>query len=282
MYGVHVQNSGEYGDPMVLAELARDAESAGWDGFFIWDHLVYAINHTAPVVDPWIALSAIAMTTRHIRIGPLVTPLARRRPWTIARETASLDTLSQGRLILGVGLGGPADVEFAGFGEASDPKVRAGKLDESLTVVSGLWSGAPFSFEGEHYTVQETTFLPTPVQTPRIPVWVAGEWPNKRPFQRASRWDGVFPSRRGVGLDEMMTPEDLGEIVHFIEQERPLDDSFVVALGGYTPGGDPKRAAEMVGAYIEVGLTWWLEGMNSLTRSLEEARERIRQGPPRS
>jgi hypothetical protein len=280
-YGVHVQNSGEYGDPRILADLAREAEEAEWDGFFIWDHLLYSIDETLPVVDPWIALAAIALNTRRVRIGPMVTPPARRRPWKLARETASLDILSEGRLVLGVGLGEPAEVEFARFGEESDARTRAAKLDEALAILAGLWSGEPFSHEGAHFTIHEATFLPTPVQTPRIPIWVGGDWPNKPPFRRAARWDGIFPGRRGVALDEMMTPEDLGEIVDFIGQQRPLDDSFVVALGGYTPANDRSRAVAIVESYVAVGLTWWLEGMNSLRGSLEDTRERIRQGPPR-
>ncbi|MDQ4076584.1 MAG: LLM class flavin-dependent oxidoreductase [Chloroflexota bacterium] len=280
-YGIHVQNSGEYGDPRLLAELARDAEQAGWDGFFIWDHLVYALNQTVPVADPVVALAAIAGSTHRVRFGPLVTPLARRRPWKLARETVSLDTLSNGRFVLGVGLGEPADVEFSRFGEEADAKVRAGKLDESLDILSGLWTGEAFRYRGAHYRVEEVTFLPSPVQSPRIPIWVAGEWPNKPPFRRAARWDGIFPSKRGVAVDEMMSPGDLEEIVRFIKQERSVDDPFVVALGGYTPAHDQRKAVAIVDPYIDVGLTWWLEGINSLRGSMGEARERIRQGPPK-
>jgi alkanesulfonate monooxygenase SsuD/methylene tetrahydromethanopterin reductase-like flavin-dependent oxidoreductase (luciferase family) len=280
-YGVHVQDSGDFGDPRVLARMAEDAERAGWDGFFIWNHLVYALGRKAPVVDPVVTLSAIAVRTKRIRFGPMVTPLARRRPWQVARETVSLDILSRGRMILGVGLGEPADEEFARFGEDADPKVRAAKLDESLDILSGLWTGEPFSYHGSHYRVEETAFLPPPVKSPRIPVWVAGEWPNKAPFRRAARWDGVFPGRRGLALDEMMTPGDLREVVTFVHQERTTDDPFVVALGGYTPATDRQRAVEIVAPYIDAGLTWWLEGLNSLRGSLDDARERIRQGPPR-
>jgi alkanesulfonate monooxygenase SsuD/methylene tetrahydromethanopterin reductase-like flavin-dependent oxidoreductase (luciferase family) len=281
-YAVHVQDSGEFGDPRVLAAMAEDAERAGWDGFFIWDHIVHALGRTAPVVDPVVALAAIAARTERIRFGPMVTPLARRRPWKVARETVSLDVLSQGRLVLGVGLGEPADEEFAGFGEEADPKARAARLDESLDILSGLWTGEPFGYRGAHYRVEETTFLPPPVQSPRIPVWVAGEWPNRAPFRRAARWDGVFPSKRGVAMDEMMTPADLRAIVSYIRQERTSDARFDVALGGYTPASDRQHAVAIVEPYVEVaGLTWWLEGLNSLRGSLDDARERIRQGPPK-
>lgn len=279
-YGVHVQNSGEFGDPRLLGVMAREAELAGWDGFFIWDHIAYSLGRTAPMADPVVTLAVVAAQTERIRFGALVTPLARRRPWKVARETVSLDILSGGRLILGAGLGEPVDVEFARFGEDADARVRAGKLDESLAIVSGLWSGEPFSYVGAHYRVEEVTFLPPPLQTPRVPVWIAGEWPNKPPFRRAARWDGIFPSKRGVKVDEMMTPGDLDEIVRFIRQERTSDTSFAVALGGYTPAHDRSGAVAIVEPYVEVGLTWWLEGINSLKLSLLEARERVRQGPP--
>lgn len=280
-YGVHVQNSGEFGDPRLLAEMARDAERSGWDGFFIWDHIAYALGETAPVVDPVVTLAAIAASTQQIRLGALVTPLARRRPWKVARETVSLDILSTGRLVLGAGLGEPVDEEFARFGEESDARERAGKLDESLAIVSGLWTGEPFSYVGAHYRVEEVTFLPPPVQSPRIPVWIAGEWPNKPPFRRAARWDGVFPSKRGVMVDEMMTPGDLDEIVSFVREERVTDDSFAVALGGYTPAHDRNQAVAIVEPYVAVGLNWWLEGINSLKVSLRDARERVHEGPPK-
>lgn len=178
-------------------------------------------------------------------------------------------------------LGGAADLEFAHFGEESEVRTRAAKLDEALSILAGLWSGAPFRYEGMHYRIEESTFLPSPVQSPRIPIWVGGEWPNKPPFRRAARWDGIFPSKRGVRLDEMMTPDDLKEIVNFVKQERLSDDSFVVALGGYTPGNDRHQAIATVEPYVDVGLTWWLEGINSLRGSLQNARDRIHQGPPK-
>lgn len=281
-YGVHVQNSGDFGDPRLLAEMARDAERAGWDGFFIWDHIAHVPGQAGPLTDPVVTLAAIAVSTERIRLGALVTPLARRRPWKVARETVSLDVLSGGRLILGAGLGDPVDAEFSRFGEESEATARAGKLDESLAIVAGFWTGEAFSYVGRHYRVEEVTFLPAPVQSPRIPVWIAGEWPNKPPFRRAARWDGIFPSKRGVAVDEMMTPGDLKEVVNFIQQERAIDASFVVALGGYTPAHDRKQAVAIVEPYIEAGLTWWLEGLNSLKVSLPEARERVHQGPPKS
>src|SRR5262249_11423353 len=189
-YGIHRPPFGPYGDARVLAELAAEAEKAGWDGFFLWDDITTA--PPIPVGDTWVALTAIALGTKRLRLGPLVTPLPRRRPWKVARETVSLDHLSHGRLILGVGSGGSPD-EFDDLGEEVSAKARAAMLDEGLEVLAGLWSAAPLHFEGTHYHVHGAQFLPRPLQTPRIPVWVAGGWPHTAPFRRASRWDGVFP-----------------------------------------------------------------------------------------
>lgn len=280
-YGVHVQDSGEYGNPLLLAEMARDAEDAGWDGFFIWDHIAHPPGTPTAVTDPTVTLAAIASSTTRIHFGPMVTPLARRRPWKLARELVALDALSNGRLVLGVGLGDPAETEFAAFGETSDAKTRASKLDESLEILTGVWTGQPFSFDGQHYRLDAVTFLPTPVQSPRIPIWVAGEWPTRRPFRRAARWDGIFPSKRGVAVDEMMSPHDLKDIIDFIMDERASDEPFTVALGGYTPASDRQQAIHIVGEYVDVGLNYWLEGLNALRLTLPEARERIWQGPPK-
>src|SRR5438067_4066679 len=209
-YGVSMPNFADYGDVHTLVELAREAEAAGWDGFFLWEHMIFWRDLRVPIVDPWVALAAIAAGTERISLGPMVTPVARRRPWKLARETVSLDHLSRGRLILGVGLGDPADADFGVFGEETDAKVRARKLDEGLNVLAGLWGGEPFSYRGEHYRVEETVFLPRPVQSPRIPVWVGGWWPHKPPLRRAARWDGVFPGK--ITPDsrfEAVTPDDL-------------------------------------------------------------------------
>ena len=166
-FGITVPNIDGFADPAFLVQLARDAEAAGWDGFFLWDHMIYR-RPWRPIIDPWVALGAVASATSSIRLGTAVTPLPRRRPWKVAREVATLDHLSGGRAILGVGLGAPND-EFDRFGEDSDARVRAEKLDESLTIIDGLWTGEPFSFEGKHFNVGEIRFLPKPVQ-PRVPI----------------------------------------------------------------------------------------------------------------
>jgi alkanesulfonate monooxygenase SsuD/methylene tetrahydromethanopterin reductase-like flavin-dependent oxidoreductase (luciferase family) len=227
-----------------------------------------------------VAVTALAATTTRIRLGVMVCVLARRRPWKVARETASLDRVSGGRLVFGAGLGSLGEEEFAGFGEEADPRVRAAKLDEGLEIVAGLWSGEPFSHQGEHYTVREASFLPVPLQQPRIPVWIAGRWPARRPFRRASRWDGVFPTHRDVGAAETMSPDQLAEIVDYTrsirESEAPLD----VIVEGLTPGDDPERDGEMVEPYRLAGLTWWIEKLGWFRGSLELMRARIEAGPP--
>jgi alkanesulfonate monooxygenase SsuD/methylene tetrahydromethanopterin reductase-like flavin-dependent oxidoreductase (luciferase family) len=176
-YGVSVPPFGPYGDPRDLAGLAARTEAAGWDGFFVWDHMIYDPSFH-PIADPWIGLAAVALRTRRLTIGTMVTPLARRRPWKVARETVSLDRLSGGRFVLRAGLGDPAQWEFGFFGEETDARVRAAKLDEALAVLAGLWTGEPFRFAGRHYSIAEVTFNPAPVQRPRIPVWVGGWWPQ--------------------------------------------------------------------------------------------------------
>ena len=207
-----------------------------------------------------------------------MTPLARRRPWKLARETTTLDRLSGGRLIFGAGLGFPPTEEFEFFGEPSDERIRAARLDEGLAILDGLWSGEPFTFDGAHYRLTETTFLPRPLQKPRPPVWIAGWWPNKPPFRRAARWDGVFPELVGGATP---TPSDLADILHYVGQRRENPEApFDVALNGYT-SDNRHKGSEAVMPYVEVGITWWLE-RTDLERnfSVVETRARIAAGPP--
>ena len=289
-FAINVSNFGTYSDARVAAELAREAEDAGWDGFFVWDHILGAREWQVPIADPWVLLSAVAMRTERIRIGPMVTPLPRRRPWKLARETVTLDHLSGGRLILGVGLGFPPDAEFEQFGEESDARVRAGKLDEGLAVLAGLWSGEPFRFEGRHYRLEETVFLPKPVQQPRIPVWVAGVCPGRAPFRRAAHWDGVFPIRMGGqdGPPPSVTPSDVRAILALVEAERHAggetpssDRPFDVVVDRET-GADPARDADEIAACEAAGVTWMCEPILDWRGTADEMRRRVRQGPPRA
>jgi alkanesulfonate monooxygenase SsuD/methylene tetrahydromethanopterin reductase-like flavin-dependent oxidoreductase (luciferase family) len=285
-YGISVAPFGEYANPLVLAELARKAEHAGWDGFFIWDHIMFDPTFH-PIVDPWVGLTAVALHTTHIRIGTMVTPLARRRPWKVARETVSLDHVSKGRFTLGVGLGDPSQWDYGFFGEETDPKVRAQKLDETLDILTGLWSGEPFHYEGKHYNIKEVHFTPRPVQTPRIPVWVGGWWPNKPPMRRAARWDGAVPIREGG-----IPAEEWRAIRKYIQVHRASEAPFEYVHNGSSPGENPNEARHVVEPYIEAGVNWWIEGIDPYRFgfSAEEKwspemtgkmRERVIQGPPR-
>jgi alkanesulfonate monooxygenase SsuD/methylene tetrahydromethanopterin reductase-like flavin-dependent oxidoreductase (luciferase family) len=266
-YGVIITG----GDPRTVAGLAREAEEAGWDGVFYWDGISLGAMET---YDPWVVMAAMAMRTERVRIGAMLTPPARRRPWKLARETMSLDHLSGGRLVLPVGLGAVDDGGFGKVGEPTDRKVRARLLDESLEILTGLWSGEPFSYEGEHYRLEEMTFLPRPVQRPRVPIWVVGAWPSKKSMDRALRYDGILAyTTRGE-----VTPEDIREIKRYVEENREGEGPFDIVWEGETPGDDPDLAASIVGPFAEAGVTWWIESPWSLAG--EALRTRIEQGPP--
>jgi alkanesulfonate monooxygenase SsuD/methylene tetrahydromethanopterin reductase-like flavin-dependent oxidoreductase (luciferase family) len=273
-YALNLPPFGEFADARALADLAREAEEAGWDGFFLWDHIL--AEPGTPVADPWVALTAIAMSTQRMRIGPLVTPLPRRRPWKLARETATLDRLSNGRLIMGVGIGGDQWFrEYSTFGEPVDDKTRAAMLDEGLDVLTGLWSGEPFSYTGHYYTVHEARFLPIPMQAPRIPIWVSGIWPNKAPLRRAALWDGICPIVEGLSV----RPNEVSELLAYVRQHRTTSAPFDVVVAGYLGDKDPAVAAARLRSYADAGVTWWQEGFLS-RHTLDDVRQRIRQGPP--
>ena len=272
-YGIDAPHAGEYFHPTALAELAFEAEQAGWDGFFISD----SIGDNILIADPWIALSAIAMRTRRITIGTTVTPLPRRRPWKVARETVTLDHLSDGRLVLGVGIGSPASGEYERFGEDGDIKVRAKKLDESLDIISGLWTGERFEYAGEHFQLQETQFRPPCLQVPRIPVWVGGEWPNMAPFRRAAKWDGVYPIRHD---ETTLTPDNLQSILEYVSKYRTVDAPFDVIAQIGIAGDDKYRNLDLVASYEEIGLTWAIFTIRPETRAFEESLRRVKIGPP--
>jgi alkanesulfonate monooxygenase SsuD/methylene tetrahydromethanopterin reductase-like flavin-dependent oxidoreductase (luciferase family) len=194
----------------------------------------------------------------------------------LAREAASLDHLSGGRLILGVGIGATPE-EFARFGDEPDPRIRAEMLDEGLEVLTGLWSGEPFSFHGRHYRVEEATLLPRPVQQPRIPIWVAGIWPHKPPFRRAARWDGVIP----FGPQGNLTPDEIREMAGFIQSQRPSEATINVMVGGDVPFDNPARARDIIAEYTAAGVTWWLEGVGEWRGDVDAMARFIRGGPPR-
>ena len=273
-FAIDLPISGQYADPRVLGELARDAENAGWDGCFVWDHI--QVRKTEPLADPWIALAAIALMTERIRIGPMVTPLFRRRPWKLARESVSLDHLSRGRLTLGVGLGSDLFEEITTFGGPLADRERAEMLDEALAVLLGLWSGEEFSFEGRHFHVNETRFLPRPLQTPRIPIWVAGTWPKKPPMRRAARFDGIVAV--AGNLKSVLSPAEVSDLVAYVRRYRTDDAPFDVVQFGETTGSGQKDH-DLIAAYEKVGVTWWVESMFPRYPEVKSARARILNGP---
>jgi alkanesulfonate monooxygenase SsuD/methylene tetrahydromethanopterin reductase-like flavin-dependent oxidoreductase (luciferase family) len=268
-----------------FVDWARMAEAAGWDAFFIWDHMIFWQPDRLYVFDPWVLMAGFAMATERIKIGTMVTPLPRRRPWKVAREAVSLDHLSNGRLILGVGIGAPTEYEFKPFGEPEDVRLLADKLDESLDILGGLWSGEPFRFRGEHYQVDDVCFLPTPRQTPRIPVWVAALWPRKAPLRRAARWDGVFPLKMTEpGTFGAMTPDDVRGVLDYVHQHRTASESepFDLVIAGWTGNLAAESAHAHVDSYAQAGATWWIEGLDWFGGTEPEAIEkRIHRGPPR-
>jgi alkanesulfonate monooxygenase SsuD/methylene tetrahydromethanopterin reductase-like flavin-dependent oxidoreductase (luciferase family) len=278
-FGIYLPPFGGLADPGRLAELAARAERAGWDGFFLWDHVLH--RDVMPIADPWVALAAMACATSTLRLGPMVTPLARRRPWVIARQAATLDHLSDGRLVFGVGLGGDGWREFSGFGEPFPPKVRAARLDEALAVVLGLWKGVSLRHDGEQFVVDDVTALPRPVQQPRIPVWVAQIWPHEAPLRRAARYDGVFPIKPG----EQLSPREIGEllaaVVRFRAEEgiaagAPFDLVLTGSSRAVWPGAAHRELAERAAA----GVTWWLESIDHHDPAAD-VDAAIDRGPPR-
>jgi alkanesulfonate monooxygenase SsuD/methylene tetrahydromethanopterin reductase-like flavin-dependent oxidoreductase (luciferase family) len=227
-FGISLPPFGDYADPHYLTETARAAETAGWDGFFIWDHMFFDPSFH-PNVDPWV----------------------------LARQTVSVDRLSNGRLVLGVGLGDPVQWDFGFFAEETDNKQRAVRLDEGLDILSGLWAGEMFQYEGTHYHVQNVQFLPQSIQSPRIPIWVGGNWPNRSPLRRASRWDGYCPLKEGG-----MQVEDWREAITYIRQHHTAGTPFDFVHSGQVPEAQWSQAGDLIEPYREIGVNWWIEDVS--------------------
>jgi alkanesulfonate monooxygenase SsuD/methylene tetrahydromethanopterin reductase-like flavin-dependent oxidoreductase (luciferase family) len=284
-FAVDVPNFGDFADPRVLADLARRAEQAGWDGLFVWDHITHRKALRRTIADPWVLLTAASLATERIRLGTMVTPVARRRVQKLAREVTTLDRLTAGRMILGVGLGAPIPDEFGSFGETTDRKELAARLDEGLTALDLLWSGEPVTFRGEHMVIEDVTFLPTPVQRPRVPVWVGGEWPARPPMRRAARWDGAVPIMLPGDGGKPLQPDaaTVREIHGFLTGQRAQigrdGEPFDLVLSGMSPAA-PAAAADLVGPLAQAGATWWAECMWDDLERAEPMIRRVDQGPP--
>lgn len=247
----------ELSDPHLAVDLTVEAEARGWDGVFVWDHLRYR-DPVRDVADPWTVMAAQAVATERIRIGPMVTPIPRRRPHVLLRQTVTLDQLSNGRLVFGVGLGGDPGGELSHFGEELDAKLRAGLLDDGLEHLDRWWRGA----EG-----RGVTMLPRPVQRPRVPVWVASRFPHRAPIRRAARWDGWFP----IGFDH---PDQLAELATYAHEQRTTDEPFDIAVQGL-PDADPAP-------WLAAGGTWWLVRFEPFGLTAADVRSVIENGPPAS
>jgi alkanesulfonate monooxygenase SsuD/methylene tetrahydromethanopterin reductase-like flavin-dependent oxidoreductase (luciferase family) len=261
-HGIFLPPFGPFGDPAVLVDLAVAAEHAGWDGFFLWDHLRHRVD--GPYVDAWIALAAIAARTERLRIGPLITPLPRRRPWKLAREAVSLDHLSRGRLVLGAGIGTDHSREFTAFGEPGDDRTHAELLDEGLEVVTQLWTGEYVHHHGAHFHIDNVQFLPRPLQQPRIPIWCGAHWRHRAPLRRAARYDGVVP----IGD---LPPDALKDLLSDVRRHRTSDRPFDVAISSWTATAGPAQ-------YEAAGATWWLEAFRPET-PLKTAQSAVERGP---
>ncbi|HEX6419612.1 MAG TPA: LLM class flavin-dependent oxidoreductase [Acidimicrobiales bacterium] len=249
-------------DPASLAGLARRAEDRGWDGVFLWDHVIYRPPAEA-ATDPWIALAAIALATERIAIGPMVTPLARRRPWIVARQAVALDRLSGGRFVLGLGLGlDSSGGELSRFGEETDDRRRAAMLDEGLEVLTGLLSGEPVHHRGAAYQVDGVRFLPRPARPGGMPIWLGARWPNRRPLARALRHDGVF----------VIDTDDPADLAGIVAQARGLGRPFDVVVQG--PPGEP------VDGWRAAGATWWLARIEPFDVTVAAVEAVIDAGPP--
>jgi alkanesulfonate monooxygenase SsuD/methylene tetrahydromethanopterin reductase-like flavin-dependent oxidoreductase (luciferase family) len=282
-YALNLPNGGDWSDPTRLGELAHLAEESGWDGVFLEDYIVWQSEQNMPTYDPWISLAAMAMKTKRVRLGTNVTPLARRRPWKVAREAVTLDYLSNGRIILGVGLGDTgesvgSDVSFTHFGEVTDAKRRAQMLDEALDVIVGLWSGEPFHYDGEYFPVKEVKFLPRPIQIPRIPIWVGGGWPLKGPTQRAARWDGSRLYKHQAGS---MTPDDIRALQAFVKQERGSLEEYDIVVSTNRQNGNGEEGRAYVSSLAEAGATWCAEYLPPNIGDLATVHAHIARGPLR-
>jgi alkanesulfonate monooxygenase SsuD/methylene tetrahydromethanopterin reductase-like flavin-dependent oxidoreductase (luciferase family) len=256
---------GELAEPRVVADLAAEAEDAGWDGVFVWDHMLYR-EPVTDIADPWITLAAIAMATERVRIGPMVTPLPRRRPQKLARETLSLDRLSGGRLTLGIGLGGDPGGELTAFGEELDPPTRGRMLDEGLELLVDLWSGENVLHRGEHYVAEDAQLRPVAVQEPRIPIWIGARHGFTRPLQRAARYEGVFPVN-------IARPPELAELIAAVDEHRISDSPYDVMIAR------PAIEAELASTWFDAGATWWAAGFDPFTVDAAQVRAAIANRP---
>ncbi len=258
--------------------MAKEAEAAGWDGVFAWDDI--SVDRSG-VFDPWVVLGAMAAVTERVTLGAMVFSLARRRPWKVARETITLDNLSNGRLVLPVGLGGTWDGGYSRV-SSDDPsrRVRAEKLDECLDILELAWSGKTVSYQGKHYWMRDLEFEP-PVQRPRIPIWPVAAWPYPKSLSRAARWDGIVVSDKSGAIEsEKGTPAVVANVAAWIKQHRTTSGPFDVVIEGVSSGADRRADRQMLEPMADAGATWFIESRWESDQSADTVLERIRRGPP--
>ena len=282
-YSINIPNFGDFADAEVVARVASASEDAGWDALFVWDHVVHNKRDRQSFGDPWMLLTAAALATTRIKLGPLVTPVPRRRPQQVARQVSTLDNLSAGRVIFGAGLGGPIEDEYGSFGDPTDPRLLAEQLDEGLDLLDRYWSGDAVTHDGRHYQVRDVALLPTPVQRPRPPIWIGGFWPARRPMRRAARWDGAVPLFESATHGHVPPLDEVRDLVAYVGGHRDGDSGrpFELVLGGPSPTA-PGAARDVLGPLIEAGATWWDERrpIDDQVHRLEPVLSRIEAGPP--
>ena len=276
-HGIFLPPFNELADPRRVARLAADAEKAGWDGFYVWDHML--AEPDMAVAEAWMTMAAIATATERVRIGAMVTPLARRRPWVLARQIATLDQLSDGRLTVGIGLGDDGWREFSAFGDETSARARGEMLDESLAIIQGLLAGNALDFTGRYFTVRTSAVLPKPVQDP-VPIWAAIRWPNRKPLDRAARLPGCFPIFAGSG--QLPAPPDAADLTELRAElaKRGAPESADVAVRVALHRLPSQQRPDAIATLAAAGVTWLLEAF-APGQDAAQIEEYVRSGPPR-
>jgi len=269
------------GSAQEIVKFASEAEKAGWDGIFYYDDIY--VDSKTEMSSAWPIVAAIAVTTKKIRFGSFLTAVGRRSPWEVARESVTVDQLSNGRLILPTGLGWVGDGVYTKVGMPADRRIRAELLDEGLEIIDGLWSGKPFHYNGKHNQIKTMTFIPRPVQKPRIPIWVVGAWYKPKSMQRVLKYDGLIPViKKPDGSEDEVTPRSIRDMKKFVDENRRTKGNcsreFDIIKEGTTPTNHVK-AKRIVQPFAQSGATWWMETMWG-TKRTKEVRERIVAGPP--
>ncbi|WBB63757.1 LLM class flavin-dependent oxidoreductase [Streptomyces sp. WMMC500] len=296
-FSVNIPNFGDFADPRNVATVAAAAEQARWDGLFVWDHVLHRRHRGRPFGDPWMLLTAAALATSRIRLGPLLTPVPRYRPQQLARQVATLDHLSGGRVIFGAGLGGPVEDEYRSFGDTAEARVLGERLDEGLDLLQRFWSGEPVTHRGPHYEAHDVTLLPPTVQQPRPPVWIGGFWPRRPPMRRAARWDGAVPLFETARHGHVPDLAEVRDLFAYVREHRAAAEAgggggagagagaerpFEFVLGGAT-SPDAGKARDVIGPLHDAGATWWDERQVQTGPDLDRLSavlRRVEAGPP--